>query len=136
MDFFHLLAVFLAATANFVLGMVWYSPILFGNKWLKLTGLNEVQISNTSKSDMARLFVMSFICGTVMVLALYVLFRINEVVSISQGMFLAILLGIVVLASSLPGFLFLKKSLELWAIDFAYPSLSLLIAGVIYSILL
>lgn len=33
------LGVVAAAGANMVLGMLWYAPILFGNEWMKLSGV-------------------------------------------------------------------------------------------------
>ena len=43
MDNFHfqnlnLLAIFLAWLVHIVLGLIWFSPKLFGNQWTKLTG--------------------------------------------------------------------------------------------------
>lgn len=35
----NLLALVLAVVVNMVWGMLWYSPVLFGNWWLKLTGM-------------------------------------------------------------------------------------------------
>src|SRR3989344_1488415 len=35
------IAVFLAAVANMVVGMFWYSPSILGKKWMKLMGLKE-----------------------------------------------------------------------------------------------
>ena len=35
------LAVIAAALSNFLLGGLWYSPMLFGNAWAKENGLDE-----------------------------------------------------------------------------------------------
>lgn len=37
-------AVLAAAVSAFVLGGLWYSPVLFGNAWLKETGLRKEQL--------------------------------------------------------------------------------------------
>src|SRR6185503_21280424 len=39
------LAVAVAAIASFVLGGIWYSPLLFGRAWMRLTGLSEAQLA-------------------------------------------------------------------------------------------
>src|SRR5215207_6785080 len=38
------LAVVVAAVAWFLVGPVWYSPLLFGNLWMKLRGLDPAAI--------------------------------------------------------------------------------------------
>lgn len=35
----NLIAVTVAALINMVVGSLWYSPLLFGNKWIKLMGI-------------------------------------------------------------------------------------------------
>ena len=39
------LAILIAAVAYFVLGALWYSPVLFGNAWLKGTGKTKEQVA-------------------------------------------------------------------------------------------
>lgn len=35
------LAVLTAAVASFVIGLIWYSPFLFGRPWMRLSGITE-----------------------------------------------------------------------------------------------
>jgi hypothetical protein len=37
----NLWAVILAGISYLILGMLWYSPLLFGNKWIKLKGFTD-----------------------------------------------------------------------------------------------
>lgn len=37
-------AVVVGAITAFLIGMVWYSPMLFGNTWMKLSGMNDKKI--------------------------------------------------------------------------------------------
>lgn len=39
------LAILIAAVAYFVLGALWYSPVLFGGAWLKGTGKTKEQVA-------------------------------------------------------------------------------------------
>ena len=43
------LAVLVAAIAGMVIGSLWYSPLLFGNMWIKLLGWKESEIKSKSK---------------------------------------------------------------------------------------
>ncbi len=43
----NLLAVILAAVVAFVMGGIWYSPVLFGKPWMNLRGMNQADVSGT-----------------------------------------------------------------------------------------
>ncbi len=47
---FHPLAVFAAAGSMFLLGGLWYSPLLFGKAWMAENGFTEAQVSGFSKA--------------------------------------------------------------------------------------
>lgn len=44
------LAVLLAAVAYMVVGALWYSPLLFGNKWMALVGKTKEQMDGAGKA--------------------------------------------------------------------------------------
>lgn len=48
----HYGAVIVAALATFVLGGLWYSPLLFGKVWMRANGLTEAQVEGFSKTRM------------------------------------------------------------------------------------
>jgi len=54
----NLLAVVAAAVSAFVLGGLWYSPALFGGKWMALIGKSEDEMKSGS---MARIFGGAFV---------------------------------------------------------------------------
>jgi hypothetical protein len=57
------LAVVAAALATFVVGGLWYSPVLFGKVWLKANGFTEAQAQSFNK---ARAFGGAFLLALVM----------------------------------------------------------------------
>lgn len=57
------LAVLVAAFSTFLVGGLWYSPILFGKVWMRANGFTEAQVSGFNK---ARAFGGSFILALVM----------------------------------------------------------------------
>jgi hypothetical protein len=57
------LAVFAAALSTFVIGGLWYSPVLFGKVWMRVNGFSEEQVAGFNK---ARAFGGSFIFALVM----------------------------------------------------------------------
>jgi len=56
------LAIFVAAVSAFVLGALWYSPLLFVKRWMKESGVNEERVKDT---NMAKLFGLTFILSLV-----------------------------------------------------------------------
>lgn len=72
----NIFAVFLAALSSFMLGGLWYSPLLFGKAWMKETGLSE---EATKNANMIRTFSFAFIASLV--------------ISINLAMFLDMFLG-------------------------------------------
>lgn len=57
------LAVLAAAVSTFVLGGLWYSPVLFGRAWMSVNNLSEADLA---KSNMARIFGLSFFFALIM----------------------------------------------------------------------
>lgn len=47
------LAIALAALSSMVVGSIWYTPALFGNAWMKMTGLKPEQMRGESSAAMA-----------------------------------------------------------------------------------
>jgi len=52
------LAVLLSAVSAFVLGGLWYSPLLFAKRWMKETGITE---ETTKNANMVKIFGLGFI---------------------------------------------------------------------------
>ncbi|EED35451.1 putative integral membrane protein [Luminiphilus syltensis NOR5-1B] len=51
------IAVIVAAFSGFVIGGLWYSPVLFGNTWMEAAGLSEEQVRSGNN---AKIFGFSF----------------------------------------------------------------------------
>ncbi len=65
MDLHHMnwFAVTAAALCNFLVGGLWYSPLLFGRAWMKENGFTDEQLS---KRSMGRIFGLTFLFSFVM----------------------------------------------------------------------
>ena len=68
------LAVLVAGIVIFLLGGLWYSPILFAKKWIALQGKTEEQLrAGTAGSNMPLMYLSAFICGLIIAWAMAVL---------------------------------------------------------------
>jgi hypothetical protein len=56
------LAIIVAAASAFILGGLWYSPLMFAKRWMKETGITEESTKNT---NMTKLFGLAFILSFV-----------------------------------------------------------------------
>jgi hypothetical protein len=58
------LAIIVAAISAFVLGGLWYSPLMFQKRWMKETGITEESTKNTNMLKIFGLaFILSFIAS-------------------------------------------------------------------------
>ncbi len=56
------LAIIAAAASAFVLGGLWYSPILFARRWMRETGITE---ESTKNANMLKIFSLAFILALI-----------------------------------------------------------------------
>src|SRR2546428_11141128 len=62
----NVLAVIVAALATFVLGAVWYSPVLFAKQWMQAHGYTPEQLEAMKRRGGARAYARSAPCYPVM----------------------------------------------------------------------
>ena len=122
------LAVIVAALVTFLIGGLWYSPLLFDRPWRRLNALSEDQIKS---SHTGLIFGLSFLAALIAayVLALFLAGPATDVVA---GIMAGLLVGIGWVATAmLTTFLFERRPLALWGIDAAYHVLTFGLMGLI-----
>ena len=116
----HYGAVLAAAIVSFLIGGLWYSPILFARVWMREAGLDEAQVKN---AKLARVFALSLLCSLVMAANLAAF--IGAKASLSFGLFAGAATGIGWVAMSLAVvYLFEQRSLKLWLVNSGYQVLA------------
>ncbi|MBS3070095.1 DUF1761 domain-containing protein [Candidatus Micrarchaeota archaeon] len=127
----NLVAVVLAAAASFVIGMLWYSPSLFGKTWMKEAGLTEKEMRK-HKKGMAQKFGIAFLGGLAMayVLAHFIAYATEGYPTLGDGLLAAFWawLGFVVPVTS-GMVLWEGKSLKFYAINVGELLVSMLAMG-------
>ena len=130
------LAILAGAAAFWVLGALWYSPVLFSKVWQKEVGLSDEQIKS---GNMALTFGGSFVLMIFMSVGLYFIMASHpaELVTFAHGCFHGAMLGFLVGASAVwIGYLYQQKSLQLFAIDGLYMIVGLALSGGVMSLLM
>ena len=121
------LAVLVSALAMFVIGSIWYSPLLFSNVWMKELGFTKEGMSNT---NMVKLFSISFIL--MLVIAFNLAAFIGPESDWKFGMTAGALAGIGWVAAAIGiNYLYERKSIRLWLITAGYMSVSFTAMGTI-----
>lgn len=122
------LAVLVAAISTFILGGLWYSPMLFGKAWMRANNFTETDLQAFSK---ARMFGWSFVFSLIMALNL-AMFLAGPTSNLTWG----------VIAGGLAGFgwgamaiavigVFENKSWTYIAINGGYMTLAFVVMGAI-----
>src|SRR3954470_19044551 len=76
-SFMHLnwLAVFGTAVIGFLLGWLWYSPLMFAKPWRTEMNITDEQIAAIAKQGMGRYLLLGFVYTLISTLALATLIR-------------------------------------------------------------
>lgn len=62
----NLLSILLGAAAAMAIGMLWYSPLLFGKQWIKLSGFTPEQVAAGKAKNMNKTYTMAFLSAIAM----------------------------------------------------------------------
>jgi hypothetical protein len=122
------LAVLAAAISCFVLGGLWYSPLLFGKTWMRANGFSESDLATFSK---ARMFGWSFFFSLVMSLNL-AMFLAAPGTNVVWGMIAGALAGLgwVALSVAIIG-VFENRSWSYIGINGGYMTVAFVVMGAI-----
>jgi len=130
MDFstINYFAVLAAALSTFVLGGLWYSPVLFGKSWMRVNSFSEADLQTFSK---ARMFGWSFLFSLVMALNL-AMFLAGPTTNVIRGMVAGGLAGLgwVAMAVAIIG-VFENRPWQYIAINGGYMTVAFVIMGAI-----
>jgi len=130
MDFstINYFAVLAAALSTFILGGLWYSPLLFGKAWMRANNFTDADLLAFSK---ARMFGWSFLFSLVMSLNL-AMFLADPTTNVTWGMAAGGLAGFgwVAMAIAIIG-VFENKSWKYIAINGGYMTVAFVIMGAI-----
>lgn len=109
-------AVIVATVAAFMLGAVWYSKGLFGNKWMQEVGLDE---ESAQKANMGKIFGTTFVLQFLAATALAILIGNDSTWLI--GLHTGALVGLFWVATAYAvTYLFEQRTVRLWMINAGY----------------
>ena len=122
---FNIWAVLTAAVASFLLGGLWYSPLLFGKVWQREVGLSDEQLAG---GNMAMIFGLSLLLSLIasLVFALFL----GPRPPLALGLGAGASAGLCWVSGSLGiNYLFERRTLKLFAINAGYHTLQFTVIG-------
>jgi hypothetical protein len=121
-------AVIVAALSNFLIGGLWYSPILFGKVWMKENGFSE---NDLKKGNMPKIFGLTFLFSILMAFNL-AMFLNDANTTTSWGAIAGFLAGFGWVAMSIFTIgQFERKSTKYMLIHGGYVTISFVVMGLI-----
>lgn len=133
--FSHLnwLAILVAGVAYFMLGGLWYSKILFGNSWIKLSNIN--MNDPNAKKGVGQIMFASFLLMLVATIGLALLLSKVELSNWMSGAKVGLIAGICFSATSICiTFLYEKRPMALHLINAVYHIAGCVLAGIILTL--
>jgi hypothetical protein len=124
------LAIIVAAISAFVLGGLWYSPLMFVNRWMKETGITP---DSTKKTNMFKIFGLAFLLS--LVASFFLAMFIGPAAGAAFGALAGFMAGIGWVFTFMGIiYLFESRSLALFLINAGYSIASLTIMGFIIGV--
>jgi hypothetical protein len=118
----------LAALSSFLVGGIWYSPLLFARPWMEASGLSREELA---RGGTARIFGGSFALSLVSAVNL-AFFLADGRRSVASGITAGALAGVGWVATSLgTTYLFERRRLRLYLIDAGYHAVTFALMGAI-----
>jgi hypothetical protein len=124
------LAIIAAAVSAFILGGLWYSPLMFAKRWMKETGITE---ESTKNNNMGRLFGFAFLLS--FIAAFFLAMFIGSDAGAAFGALAGFMAGFGWVFTFLGiSYLFESRSLAHFLINAIYSVVSLTIMGLIIGV--
>lgn len=122
------LAVLVSAAAYYILGALWYTPMLFGNQWMNLIGKTKEELQGASKITYLYCFILIFINVCVLSGVIYL----SGATGAMSGLQTALITGLGLVGTTQAiNYMFQFKPLKLYLIDAGYHIAGMALAGLI-----
>lgn len=128
----NFIAVVVTAIVIQVIGIIWYSPALFGKSWSKLMGFGEMTEAQAKKmkEDAKPAYLGSFLSSIIMTMVIGVMIGFTGFSTPREAVLLAALCWLGFVATvTFTNALYANKKLSLYMIDAGYQFVSFLVAA-------
>ena len=129
------LAVLGTAVAGFLLGWLWYSPVLFAKPWMAEMKFTDEKMKECVQQGMAKFFLLGFLYTLLGTFGLAVLLRAHGTTSWVKGAEFGAFVGLILIgARLLNAAVWEQRSLKLQAINLGYELALFAVQGAILAV--
>jgi len=132
-DGIYYLAVLVAAVLSFLLGWLWYSPMLFGKAWMTEMGMTKESMDKAQKEGIGKMMAMGFLIAflTAFYLAHYIAPGGDMMHAIKWGLFAWI--GLVVTTNA-SDYIWGKRSMKLFIINMTHHAVVIVMVCILFTL--
>lgn len=125
-------AILFSSIIAMAVGFLWYSQVLFGNIWLKLSGINPKEIEKQKQKGMGKTFLISFVGTLVMNFVLALFLKYTGVTLASEGLLVGFLVWLGFVGTiGLNSVLWESRPVKMFLINTSHQLVVLLISSLI-----
>jgi hypothetical protein len=129
------MAVFVSALVFFVIGSVWYSPLLMSNLWVEELKRHNVTIHAPTASSLRNKMLLTFGMNVLASFAMAYLVALTNATTWQAGLMLGKIVSLGFAVTSVAGvFIWESRSFKLFLIDVGYPILGIMSSAVILAV--
>jgi len=126
------LAVFVSTVLIFLLGGLWYSPLLFAKQWMSVINKSEEELKKDAKPTN---YLVAFLQGLISVYILAIFISWAQAATLGSGAWIGFMCWFGFAGTtSLVHSIFGGRNSKLWMIDSGYTLVSFIIAGIILAV--
>lgn len=130
----NFLAIIVAGLASMPLGMLWYSPMMFGKQWMKARGMENMTTAQMQKG-VEKLYALSTVAAILSSFVLAVFISVIRPTTVIGGVQIAVMIWLgFVMTVQFTNWLFSGKPKQLFLIDTGYQFVTYLVMGIILSL--
>ena len=128
-------AVVVATLVHFILGGLWYSPLLFGNKFLQIIAWTPQQLEQMEAQSHAKELIVAFVTSLILVYILAHFVQYTKATNAMAGIQTAFWLWLGFIATTnVATVIFEQRPLGLYLINMAYQLVACSLAGIILAV--
>ena len=128
-------AVLVATLVHYILGGLWYSPLLFGNKFIQLIAWSPAQLAEIQSKSHAKELIIAFLTSVILVFFLAHFVQYTKATSAMAGIQTAFWLWLGFIATTnIATVLFEQRPLGLYLLNAGYQLVGCSLAGAILAI--
>ena len=128
----NFVAVLVAAIVSMIIGALWYSPLLFGKLWMRLSNITAKQLAAAKKKNMTAQYIGQFVLCLVTAYVLTHFLAYVGATSVSDAVQLGFWIWLGFVGPVTMGMvLWMGKSFKLFLLDSAHNLVTLLAMGIV-----